>query len=80
MPRYFIDLHDGTNFVKDTEGFDLPDLATVRDRLARILGRAAQDLAGAPDRQDVFAIARDETGQVVMRAHLSFDIEAVERP
>ncbi|GJE27158.1 DUF6894 family protein [Methylobacterium organophilum] len=79
MPRFFIDLHDGANFVKDKVGFDLPDEQAVRERLARIMARAAQNLAGAPERQDVFAIVRDENRQIVLRAHLSFDIETVER-
>ena len=80
MPRFFFDLHDGTNYVKDEEGFDLPDREAVRARLARIVTRIARDIEVAPDRQDFFAIARDAEGRVLFRAHLSLDVETVESP
>ncbi len=78
MSRYFIDLHDGANYVKDTVGFDLPDTDAVRARLVGIMVRYARDLQADEDRQDLFAIVRDETGRILLRGHLAFDIETVE--
>ena len=78
MPRYFIDLHDGTNFVRDTQGFDLPDREAARHRLMRIVSRMAQDLDLAAERQDYLAVVRDENRRVVYRARLSFELEVVE--
>jgi len=78
MPRYFIDLHDGANFVRDTDGFDLADDETARLKLVRILGRIAQEFAAEPERQDVLAIVRDEGGTTLLRARLSLDIERIE--
>jgi len=78
MPRYFIDLHDGANFVRDTDGFDLADDEAARLKLVRILGRIAQEFASEPERQDVLAIVRDEAGAGILRARLSLDIETIE--
>ncbi|MGV7033309.1 DUF6894 family protein [Methylobacterium symbioticum] len=80
MPRYFIDLHDGATFVRDTVGFDLTNEAEARERLVRIMTKIAQGLTPAPDRQDFLAVVRDDTRQVILRAHLSLDIERVAVP
>ncbi len=78
MSHYFIDLHDGANYVKDTVGFDLADEDAVRNKLVRIMAKIAQGLTPDPDRQDYLALVRDDTGRLLFRAHLSLDIERVE--
>ena len=77
MPLFYIDLHDGTNFVRDTQGFDLPDIAAAQARLVQVMRRVAQLLDAVTDRQDYLAIVRDQNGQVVLRATLTFDLEEV---
>lgn len=77
MPRFFIDLHDGANFVRDSVGFDLPDTGAARSRLVRIMSKIAQDLGPGDERQDYLAVVRDEGRHVVLRARLSFEIEEV---
>lgn len=79
MSRYFIDLHDGAHYVKDTEGFDLLDDEAVRDKLVRIMSKIAQGFEPIPDRQDYLAVVRDEERRVVLRARLTLDIETIER-
>jgi len=44
MPRYFIDLHDGTQPLKDEVGFDLPDLPAARAKVVRIMSAIARDM------------------------------------
>ncbi len=78
MPRFFIDLHDGNNFIKDDEGFDLPDAAAAHQRLVRIMAKIAQGFVPSPERQDFLGIVRDEEGRIVFRAHLSLDVERVQ--
>ena len=39
MPRFFIDLHDGANFVKDKVGFEFSDEDAVRTKLERIMAK-----------------------------------------
>lgn len=80
MARYFIDLHDGATFVRDTVGFELADEAEARERLVRIMTKIAQGLTPTADRQDFLAVVRDEARQVILRAHLSLDIERVATP
>ncbi|MGU3537815.1 DUF6894 family protein [Methylobacterium sp. A54F] len=75
MPRFFIDLHDGTRHVRDAEGFDLPDAAAAREKLLRVVSRVAQGLSSTSDRQDYLAVVRDENRKVLLRAHLSLDVE-----
>ncbi|GEP09925.1 DUF6894 family protein [Methylobacterium gnaphalii] len=78
MPRYFIDLHDGANFVKDRVGFDVPDADAVRARLLGVVSRYARDMSADEDRQDLFVIVRDEADRILLRAHLSLDFESLE--
>lgn len=78
MPRYFIDLHDGSNLVRDKEGFDLPDLDAARAQAARIMTRIAQGIAEGPERQDYVLAVRMEDGTVRLRMRMSLDPEPSE--
>lgn len=78
MPRFFIDLHTGTDHIQDTEGFDLPDLGAVRSKVLRIMTTIVRDLSPDPERQDYVAAVRDETGAVVLRSRLSLTMESAE--
>jgi hypothetical protein len=75
VPRYFIDLHDGTNLVRDQTGVDLPDLAAARDQAVRMMTRIAQGLSDPQVRQDYVIAVRDEQGTVRLRLRLSYDVE-----
>ena len=78
MPRFFIDLHTGAEHVRDTEGFDLPDLDAVRRKLLRIMISIMQGLSPEAARQDYVAAVRDEAGMVILRSRLSLTMEAPE--
>lgn len=73
MPRFFIDLHDGTDIVRDREGYELPDLASARSQAVKIMTRIAQGLSDAPGRQDFVAAVRDDAGVVRLRFRMSLD-------
>ncbi|MHB2207282.1 DUF6894 family protein [Methylobacterium sp. CM6257] len=75
MPRYFIDLHDGANLVRDREGFDFPDLAAARAQAVRMMTRLAQGLADPQVRQDYIIAVRDSQGVIRLRLRLSYDVE-----
>lgn len=77
MPRFFIDLHDGTEVVRDRAGYDLPDLDAARAQAVRIMTRIAQGLTDEPGRQDYVAAVRDITGAVRLRLRLSLDAETI---
>lgn len=72
MPRYFVDVAAGSDFVADEEGNELPDLQAGRDLAVRALSEvAAEYLVGRVDRIFV-ATVRDETGATAYSACLTF--------
>lgn len=73
LPRFFIDLHDGSNLVRDRDGFDLPNLDAARAQAARIMTRIAQGMADGPERQDYVLAVRAEDGTVCLRMRMSLD-------
>ncbi|SDA14694.1 hypothetical protein SAMN02799622_01180 [Methylobacterium sp. UNC378MF] len=73
MPRFFIDLHDGTDIVRDRDGYDLPNLEAARSQAVKIMTRIAQSLSDEPGRQDFIAAVRDDAGVVRLRFRLSLD-------
>ena len=78
MPRYFIDLHDGGELVRDKNGYELPDLAAARAQVVRIMTRIAQGLTDQPGRQDYIAAVRDADGAVRWRLRMSLDTDPTE--
>ncbi len=78
MPRYFIDLHTGAEHVRDTEGFDLPDLDAVRHKLLRIMTTILRDLPPDLEREDFVAAVRDDTGALLLRSRLTLTMEAAD--
>jgi len=78
VPRYFIDLHDGTNLVRDKVGYDLPDLDAARGQAARVMTRIAQGIADGPERQDYVLAVRSEDGVVRLRMRMSLDPNPVD--
>jgi hypothetical protein len=73
MPRYFIDLHDGTKAVRDAEGQELVNLDAARAQAVRLLTRFAQGFSDEPGRQDFVAAVRDGAGAVRLRLRMSLD-------
>lgn len=77
MPRYYIDLHDGGEVVRDRDGYELPDLAAAKAQAVRIMTRVAQGLTDRPGRQDYVAAVRDAEGAVRLRFRISLDADPV---
>ena len=73
MPRYFIDIHDGTEVIRDREGYELSDLGAARGQAVRIMTGIAQRLSDEPGRQDWVAAIRDADGVVRLRFRVSLD-------
>ncbi len=78
MPRYFIDLHDGSEPVRDTVGCELPDLVAARAQAVRILTRVTQGFRDEPGRQDYVAAVRDARGAIRLRLRVSLDAGPVD--
>lgn len=73
MARYFFDVIDGRT-ISDKVGVDLPDLAAVRREAMRLLPEIALDEIHNDDRdvQTLALMVRDEAGQAVYIANLSY--------
>ena len=78
MPRYFLDIHDGSNLVRDGQGSDLPDLDAARAQAVRVLTRIAQGFADGQGRQDYVLAVRSEDGVVRLRMRMSLDPDPVD--
>ena len=76
MPRFFIDLHDGAQPIRDEVGFDLPDLPAARAKVTRIMSAIARDMLPDVERQDYVACVRDGVGKAVSYTHLTLPTKA----
>ena len=78
MPRYFIDLHDGSNFAPDKIGFDEPDLEAVQEWVVGIMRKLGSGFEPGESHQHCTAAVRDESGAVLFRARLALDLNWTE--
>ncbi|MGO4568360.1 hypothetical protein AB4Z52_25715 [Rhizobium sp. 2YAF20] len=75
MSRYFFDLHNGDGPIRDEQGIALPSRARVSKELARILLDVARDELPDSDRAVISITVRDESGNAVSVATLTFSNE-----
>ena len=81
MPRYFFDTKDGGLAVRDDEGHELPDAATVRRMAIEALSDlASDDMPEDGDRHVVFVRVRDERDHIVFHASLSLVADWIDEP
>jgi hypothetical protein len=62
MPRYFFDIRDGEELVRDDEGMELPDLEAAFREAARSLA----DLSPKRSSGQMAIVVRDGSGTVVL--------------
>ena len=78
MTRYFFDLRDGDEFSPDDEGTELDGVEAARaEMIAAFPAIAAQRIRDNGSRAEFEMTARDEAGNEVMRASLSFILTQV---
>ena len=76
MPRYFFDVSDGELTSRDEDGLDLPDLACAKSEAVAALPDAARESGRARDHDwTIRSSVRNETGQVLFEARLTFQAE-----
>jgi hypothetical protein len=75
MPRYFIDLHDGSQHIRDKEGFEAANVDAVQKRVVGIMREVAQGFEPSEGHQQCTAAVRDEGSAVLFRARLSLDLD-----
>jgi hypothetical protein len=78
VTRYFFDLRDGDEFSPDDEGMELDGAEAARaEMIAAFPAIAAQRIREDRDRAEFEMTVRDEAGNEVMRASLSFKLTEV---
>ena len=75
MPRYFIDLHDGSQHIRDKDGFEAANVEAVQKRVVGIMREVAQGFEPSAGHQQCTAAVRDEGARVLFRARLSLDLD-----
>ncbi|MCJ2077252.1 hypothetical protein MKK68_16625 [Methylobacterium sp. E-016] len=78
MPLFYIDLHDGSELVRDTEGFDLPDAEAALTKMVQVMKRVAELLDTTSDHQAYQATVRDQHDRVIAQANLTLDMDVVD--
>jgi hypothetical protein len=74
MPRYYFDLHEADQFVRDDVGVVLPDIEAARDQATRALTEIARDTLPGTLRREIAIEVTDETRAPLLRAGLSFEL------
>ncbi|MBB3021531.1 hypothetical protein FHR70_004632 [Microvirga lupini] len=74
-PRYFFDTDDGDRFIPDEIGLEVADLAAAREMACRALWDMARNSLTCGDPREFSVRVRDETGDVVLQARLSFAMD-----
>jgi hypothetical protein len=73
--RYFFDIQDGDRILNDTEGLELDGIEAARLEAIRALPDMARDALPDGDQQTFVVRVRDESGQTVLIAALSFVVQ-----
>lgn len=74
MAKYFFDLLNGDGFLKDIDGHEFPDLASVQRQVALILLDLAGEEVDGAQPFDAKVTVRDQKDDTVLAGSLSFRI------
>lgn len=74
MPRFFIDTFDRIDVIDET-GTELPNLDAAKDLVQRALAEMIVEEGKRHSSAELRAVVRDETGQRVVAAKMTMDIE-----
>jgi hypothetical protein len=80
MPRYFFDTMNGGEIVKDDLGLEFDDRDSVRKAAVAALPDMAAEALPDGRTRELAVEVRDETGNRIFRASLSFRSDWLSRP
>lgn len=72
MSRYFFELHNGDGLTRDLEGLELPTRETILNEISRVMLDVAREELPERETGAVCVIVRNEAGQVISVANLTF--------
>ncbi len=71
MPKFYLDLYDGTNVTRDPYGLDLVDRMEARREAISVLPDMAREVLPDGDRRDFTVDVRTAVGEIIYTATLS---------
>ena len=74
--RYFFDVHNGNELTRDEVGMELEGINQARDEAAEALAEIAS-ASRDPNPRDFAIEVRDELGQLILKAAISFAVQTV---
>ena len=77
MPRFFLDVREGSRFVSDEDGAEFPDLSAAEMEAANAAAEIGRDLLPKSDARAVTIEVRNEHDQRVLTVTVSMDIHRV---
>ena len=75
--RYFFDVHNGNELTRDEVGMELEGINQARDEAAEALAEVASGASRDPNPRDFSIEVRDELGQPILKAEISFAVQTV---
>ncbi|WFU82126.1 hypothetical protein QA645_05075 [Bradyrhizobium sp. CIAT3101] len=74
MKRYYFDIRDGSQFIRDDEGLELPDIESARQEATAALSEIAREWARGRPQHRMAVEVRDDRGPILATS-FSFVIE-----
>lgn len=71
MPRYFVDVSEGSKITADREGTDLPNLEAGRALAIRTLSEIVGEFLPGSSQMNFTAVIRDESGATPYQAQIT---------
>jgi hypothetical protein len=75
--RYFFDVHNGNELTRDEVGMELEGINQARDGAAEALAEVASGASRDPNPREFAIEVRDELGQPILKAEISFAVQTV---
>lgn len=74
MKRYYFDIRDGSQFIRDDEGVELPDIESARQEATAALSEITREWGRGTPQHRMAIEVRDDRGPI-LAARFSFLIE-----
>ena len=77
VPRFYFDIRDGEQFIRDDEGLDYPDIEAARDSATVALAEMAKDALPRAELHHIAIEVRDEAKEPLLMAELTFEVRVL---
>ena len=77
MPRFYFDVREGSRFLPDEEGLELPDLDEAERKAAESAARIGRDLLSKGNAHKVIVEVRNPRGKRVLAVTVTMQVERV---